>query len=144
MRIKLVQWYRKFKELNDLRYVNFLKGLKIRKITVCRLRILGSPNVIENGSRMELLIGGFSALQNWNVEKLWLKFLHCFDENTHQKRSKRRVQRRIHEDGNHRIVVKKPTTINISKENRLIRRIFCRSHLKTKIYKLKRVYRNFR
>ena len=50
-----------------------------------------------------------------------------YNENTPQQLSKRTVQRRLHENGYHRRVVKKTTTI--SKRNRLKRRIFCRSHL---------------
>lgn len=50
-----------------------------------------------------------------------------YNKNTPQKLSKRTVQRRLHEIGYHRRAVKKTTTI--SKQNRLKRRLFCRSHL---------------
>lgn len=50
-----------------------------------------------------------------------------YNENTPQKLPKRTIQRRLHRSGIHRRVVKK--TITVLKQNRLKRRLFCRSHL---------------
>ena len=62
-----------------------------------------------------------------NRRKTLSEISATFNQQTPQKLSKRRVQRRLHEHGYRKRVVKKVTTI--SARNRLKRRAFSRSHL---------------